>query len=89
MSQEIEKKIDNLEKFLRVNMVTKQEFQGLSERVDGIQESIQTLTTAVDAYAKQSKDYYQEVTVVIAKVNRIERFLTEVVAPKLGVRYDV
>ncbi len=47
-----------------------------------------SLQTSVDAYAKQAKDYYQEVTVLMAKVNRMENWLKDTVAPKLGVHYD-
>ena len=89
MDADIKQEFEKLNSFLRKHMVTRLEFSELSSRVEDIQGGMRTLQASVDAYAKQSKDYYQEVTVVIVKVNRIERFLTEVVAPKLGVRYDV
>jgi|GEM_PF-2004591 len=46
------------------------------------------LQSSVDGFAKQSKDYYQEVTVVIAKVNRMEAWIQKA-ATKIGVDYKV
>lgn len=51
-------------------------------------ESIKKLQDSVDVYAKQTKDYYQEVTIVIAKVNRMEAWI-QTVANKVGVEYKV
>ena len=48
---------------------------------------IARLEKAVDAYAKQTKDFYQEVTVVIAKVSRMEAWI-EKVAEKVGIKYQ-
>lgn len=46
------------------------------------------LQNSLDAYAKQTKDYYQEVTVVIAKANRMEMWIKEA-AKKIGLEYKV
>ena len=63
--------LDNIKTFLRKELPTKREmeegFAGLPSKAD-----FNLLQTSVDAYAKQSKDYYQEVTVLVAKVNRME-----------------
>lgn len=89
MDNDIKREFDRLHSFLRENMVTRLEFGELSEKVEKIQVDVNTLKTSVDAYAKQSKDYYQEVTVAVGRVNRMERFLSEVVAPKIGVKYEI
>lgn len=83
-----EQKHEDLTVFLRENMVTRLEFRELLEKAADIDSSLKTVEIALDNYAKQSKEYYQEVTVAIANTNRIERFLRDVVAPKLGVKYD-
>ncbi len=51
-------------------------------------DDIKKLQDSVDSYAKQTKDYYQEVTVVIAKVNRMEAWIQSV-SGKVGVKYEV
>ena len=49
---------------------------------------ITKLQNSIDAYAKQTKDYYQEVTVVVAKVSRMEAWIREA-SSKIGVNYKV
>lgn len=49
---------------------------------------VNNLRTSLDGYAKQTKDYYQEVTVVVAKVNRIEAWIQKA-AHKVGLEYEV
>ena len=51
-------------------------------------EDIKKLQDSMDAYAKQTKDYYQEVTVVVAKVSRMEAWIQRA-AGKVGVEYEV
>jgi hypothetical protein len=51
-------------------------------------EGVRNLQVSLDAYAKQSKDYYQEVTVLIAKVNRMEEWIRHA-SVKLELEYKV
>lgn len=52
--------LETLLTFIRKNMPTKLEMEEMEKRMAG-KEDINKILTAVDAYAKQSKDYYQEV----------------------------
>jgi hypothetical protein len=51
-------------------------------------EDIKKLQISLDTYAKQSKDYYQEVTVLVAKVSRMENWIRQA-STKLGIEYQV
>ncbi len=63
---------------------TKQElFDKLASKED-----LNMLKNSVDAYAKQSKDMYQEVTVLVAKVSRMENWIKQA-STKLGIEYQV
>lgn len=73
--------------FVQKNLVTREEIKELESRLAS-KEDINKVITVVDAYAKQSKDFYQEVTVAVGRVNRIEKYLRDEVAPKIGVRYE-
>lgn len=86
MDQEIKQEFESLRDFLRENMATKQDLQDLrAEMVT--KEELRILTNSVDAYAKLAKDYFQEVTVMAKRVNRMEEWIQKV-AEKIGVRYE-
>jgi hypothetical protein len=46
---------------------------------------LKILTNSIDAYAKIARDYFQEVTVMGARVSRMESWIQA--AAKLGVEY--
>lgn len=73
---------------IKKNLATTSDLLELEERLPN-KADMNKILDAVDAYAKQSKDYYQEVTIAVGRVNRMERFLSEVVAPKIGVKYEI
>ncbi|MEK7161301.1 MAG: hypothetical protein AAB729_01270 [Patescibacteria group bacterium] len=60
---------------------TKEDFKELKD-------SFSTLTSAVDAFAKRADTYYQEMTVLVHKVERMEQWI-KVVSEKIGVSYNV
>jgi hypothetical protein len=70
----IDQKVDELKTDLKNELASKSDVNNIQISLDG--------------YAKQSKDYYQEVTVLIAKVNRMEQWIQRV-AEKVGVEYKV
>jgi hypothetical protein len=84
---DLQGQIGGIKTFLYKEMPTKQE---MDERFTQLptKEDFNILQTSVDAYAKQSKDYYQEVTVVVAKVSKIEAWIKQA-APKLGIEYKI
>lgn len=51
-------------------------------------DDIKLLQNSMDVFAKQTKDYYQEVTVMVAKVSRMEAWIQKT-ANKIGIAYDV
>lgn len=86
---DISKRLDNLTSFLRENMVTKQE---LTEQIDQLRsevvtkEELRALTTTIDGLAKIVKDFYQEVTIMSARVTRMEAWIHQA-ARQIGVEY--
>ncbi len=78
------------------NSAPKSNFQPIFDYIDETKKEIlsqvsnksdiKKLQNSLDAYAKQTKDYYQEVTVVVAKVSRMEAWIQKV-ANKVGVEY--
>ena len=85
--QDLQGQITGIKSFLYKEMPTKREMEKRFAELPTKQD-FNLLQVSVDAYAKQSKDYYQEVTVVVAKVNRIEAWIKEA-SPKLGIKYQV
>jgi hypothetical protein len=89
-NQDVKKEITELKNFLYEHMPTKEEmqsgFNALRKELAS-KKDLDLLRNAVDAYAKQSKDYYQEVTVLVAKVQRMEAWIQQA-AVKLGVEYQ-
>lgn len=53
------------------NMATKQDLADLREEM-ATKDDVNRILTVVDAYAKQSKDYFQEVKFMGARLDRIE-----------------
>jgi len=56
----------------------------MDKRFDNMESKFSDLQTSVDAYAKQSNDYFQEMVMLSHKVNRMEKWMHEI-AEKVGV----
>lgn len=54
--------------------------------VSEVKQSIGVLTSSVDAYAKKTDTYHQEMAVLIHKLHRVEEWIRQV-AEKVGVKY--
>ena len=87
VKQDLQSQITGVKSFLYKEIPTKQEMEDRFTKLPTKQD-FNILQTSVDAYAKQSKDYYQEVTVVVAKVNRIEAWI-KTASAKIGVEYKI
>ena len=73
-------KLVTLEEFEQFRTETKQDF-------DNLRESIQALTISVDKLAKIVEDFHQEFIMMIAKVDRHEKWIMQI-AEKLGMRLE-
>lgn len=85
----LNQRLDSLMDFLREHVPTKEEFgQELTKLREEVatKEELRILTNSIDAYAKIAKDYFQEVTVMGARVSRMEAWIMAA-ATKLGVEY--
>ncbi len=56
----------------------------MNKKFDKIEESFSDLQTSVDAYAKQSNDYFQEMVVLNNNYHRLEKWIQQV-AEKVGI----
>jgi len=89
MDQETKNEFKSLRDFLRENMVTKQE---LTQQIDQLRsevvtkEDLRALTTIIDGLAKLVKDFYQEVTIMTARMTRMEDWIQQA-AREIGVEY--
>jgi hypothetical protein len=85
----LNQRFDTLMDFLRQHVPTKEE---LSQELTKLREEVATkeelrlLTNSIDAYAKIAKDYYQEVTIMGARVSRMEAWIMTAAA-KFGLDY--
>lgn len=60
-------------------------FDRIDQRFDEMGQDFNDLQAAVDAYAKRADAYFQEMTMLSAKVDRLERWIQQV-AEKTGVQ---
>lgn len=60
-------------------------FIAVDKRLNDLNENFNNLTNAVDAYAKKSDAYFQEMVALSHKVDRHEKWLLEI-AEKLGIK---
>lgn len=85
----LNQRFDTLMDFLRQHVPTKeelnQEFDKLRSEV-ATKEELRILTTSIDAYAKIAKVYFQDVTIMGARVSRMEAWIMAA-ATKVGVDY--
>lgn len=90
MDQELREQFEKMDKRFDAiiqNMVTKTELQEIRlELAD--KKDIDRVLTAVDAIAKRSKDYDENVTIALSKLERIEHWIQDA-AKKLGIKYKV
>ena len=72
-------------------IATLEEFDGfkgeIKQDLDGLRESIQSLTVAVDKLAKAVADMHQEYVVITGKVDRHEKWFHQI-AEKLGIKLE-
>jgi hypothetical protein len=84
--ERIDQRFNKMDKRFEViiqNMVTKAELEEMrSELAD--KKDIDRVLTAVDAIAKRSKDYDENVTVALSKLERIEHWIEDA-AKKIGI----
>lgn len=85
MEQNTKKDFTDLKKFLLDNFYTKEELKDELEQF-ATKEDINSLRNAVDAYAKQSKDYGQEVLILQQQVKTMKQWIVKV-ATKVGIAY--
>lgn len=83
--KQLNKRFDTLATFIRENMVTKLELQGLREEV-ATKTDIGRLETSMDAIAKLQKDTNQEVSALHHRMNQMEHWVKSA-ASKIGVEY--
>lgn len=73
----------DIQKIISV-VATKEDIQDLKEDVAGLRESVQALTISVDRLVKAVETYHQEYLALTQKVDRLEKWVTEI-AEKVGV----
>ena len=78
---------DSLKTFIQQNAALKGDIQELKTELPS-KENFSQLQTSVDGLAKLTKDYYEEVTMLRGKVERMEKWIQDA-APKLGLKYEV
>lgn len=67
--------------------------QRIEKKLDGLvenvatKEQLDTLTNAVDSYAKKVDDYTQEMLMLAHKVDRLEKWINQI-ASKTGVKLE-
>ena len=92
MDQDIKQEFEKLYEFLRANMVTKQEFNEVKaefhRRFDVIEQSLNTLTEAVERLAKLVKDIADEHQAMKHQVMAMQDWIRKV-AEKIGVEFKI
>lgn len=85
MDQDTKERFDNLSRFLNDNMFTKADAEAMrAELAD--KEDISKLLQSMDAAAKWSNDYNENVTIAMAKLERMEHWIQNA-AQKIGLEY--
>lgn len=75
------------DEFTKLFNYMQKEFDKINARLEqtATRKELDTLTNAVDAYAKQADTYMQEMLALSHKVDRLERWINQI-AEKTGVR---
>lgn len=75
------------DEFTKLFKYMQKEFDKINSRLEqtATKKELDTLTNAVDAYAKQADTYMQEMLALSHKVDRLERWINQI-AEKTGVR---
>ncbi len=60
----------------------------LDDRMDGLENDVRSLRTAVDGYAHKADAYFQEMVMLSHKVDRLEKWILQV-AEKTGTHLSV
>jgi len=85
--KEINSSVEAVKTFIQENVALKDDIQTLKTELPS-KENFSQLQTSVDGLAKLTKDFYEEVTVLRGKVERMEKWIQDA-APKLGLKYEV
>lgn len=85
MQQDTKKGFTDLKKFLVNNFHTKEELKKELEQF-ATKKDINNLTNSVDAYAKQSRDYRDEVLALQEQVTTMQQWIIKV-STKVGIAY--
>jgi hypothetical protein len=77
----------NEDEFTKLFKYMQGEFKGIRDRLDvtATKDELNRLTDAVDAFAKQSETYMQEMLALSHKVDRLERWIMKI-AEETGVK---
>lgn len=78
---------DNLQAFIQSNLALKDDLQELKVELFS-KEDFSQLLTSVNELAQLTKDYYEAVTVLRGKVERMEKWIQDA-APMLVLKYEV
>jgi tRNA U34 5-carboxymethylaminomethyl modifying GTPase MnmE/TrmE len=78
--------IDRLASFIRTHVALKIDLEELDNKFAS-KADVDKILTAVDGIAKQTLKNNDELKIVAAKTTRIEGWITDVAAPKLGLKY--
>jgi len=78
---------EDIKKIIEANrevFPSKEDFESFK---DELKQSFSDLQTSVDAYAKKSDTYFQEMVMLTHKVNRLEKWIQEI-AEKVGIKLE-
>ena len=77
------------DEFTKLFKYMQSEFNKINSRLEetATKEELDRLTSAVDAYAKKVDDYTQEMLMLAHKVDRLEKWITQIAA-KTGVKLE-
>ena len=64
-----------------------EKFTRIDERFEKMEKSFSDLQTSVDAYAKKADAYFQEMVMLAHKVDRMEKWISEI-ANKIGLKLN-
>ncbi len=79
---------EDIKKLTDYQLVVFKDVFATKEDIGDLKGSFSQLQTSVDGFAKRADTYYQEMTVLVHKVERMEQWI-KVVSEKIGISYNV